>query len=269
MFLSKLIPQTALNSVNVLFGRLEAVYHEKKYDCPACGKKNVYFTPLPMWYFELWEKYEHIHSIFGYETFNFIKYECSNCKNADRDRLYAMYIAEVLKKSTGEINMVDIGAYVPLVELFRKDPRLKIRTADLFAPNVDDKVDITNMTLYKDGQFDAFNCSHVLEHIDDDIKAMKELYRILKPEGWGIAMVPINLLLNDIYENPSIKDKAGRWKHFGQDDHVRIYSKQGFISRLESVGFKVEQLGKEHFGEDNFNKYGIHPRSVLYIVRKK
>ena len=88
-------------------------------------------------------------------------------------------------------------------------------------PNVDDKIDVTNMTWSADGQFDAFVCSRVLEHVDDDIAAMKELHRVLKKGGWGIAMVPIHLGLQSVLHDPSTADDATRWKYFGQSDHVQ------------------------------------------------
>ena len=78
---------------------------------------------------------------------------------------------------------------------------------------------------YSEGQFDVFICSHVLEHIPDDRKAMQELYRILKPRGYGIAMVPINLKVEMTLEDPSLQIPS-RWKYFAQDDHVRMYAKE-------------------------------------------
>ena len=73
----------------------------------------------------------------------------------------------------------------------------------------------------QNGQFDFFICSHVLEHIPDDIKAMKELCRVLKTGGKGIAMVPINFEVEKTLEDPGT-NVAARWKYLGQDDHVRI-----------------------------------------------
>ena len=139
---------------------------------------------------------------------------------------------------------------------------------DLLMKEVDDNFDITDMNGYTDGQFDFFICSHVLEHIPDDRKALQELFRVLKPSGTGIAMVPINLGIERTLEDPSITDIAGRWKYFGQDDHVRMYAKKEFISRLESAGFKTTLLDVDYFGAEAFKKAGIYPSTVLYVVTK-
>jgi len=140
---------------------------------------------------------------------------------------------------------------------------------DLFMAGVDDKVvDITNMSIYADNRFHLIVCSHVLEHIEDDRKAMAELYRVLNPAGFAIVMVPINLWLKEDFEDPVKTTEAERWRYFGQNDHVRVYSKAGFVGKLTAVGFKVAQLGIDYFGAEVFERNGIHPRSVLYIARK-
>lgn len=134
--------------------------------------------------------------------------------------------------------------------------------------NVDDRIDITAMNTYSAGLFDAFICSHVLEHVQDDLKAINELWRVLKPGGWGITMVPINLTIEDIRENASCITENGRWKHFGQGDHVRLYSHKGFVARLQKTGFVVRQLRQENFENENFPRCGLSPTSVLYVVEK-
>ena len=55
-----------------------------------------------------------------------------------------------------------------------------------------------------------FFCSHILEHVENDRKAMRELYRILKSNGVGIIMAPILLTLKEVYENPHITDENAR-----------------------------------------------------------
>jgi SAM-dependent methyltransferase len=270
--IGQMIPRRLKDSLKVLLGYSYAIpiakpHEENLFDCPVCGASQVEFDPLPMYYFrELFEN-QHIHPSFQAETINIEFFSCTNCHAIDRDRLYALYLRNNL---SGEkrLHLLDIAPSNPLTPFLRKQENLVIRTADLNMEGVDDKVDITNMPIYKNESFDIFICSHVLEHIPEDLKAMKELYRILKPSGWGIIMVPILLGLKDIYENDEIIDAAGRWQHFGQDDHVRMYSKPGFIQRLQLAGFTVSQYGKDYFGPELFKKYGIHHRSILYIVSK-
>ena len=134
--------------------------------------------------------------------------------------------------------------------------------------DVDLVLDITNMHSIPDETYDFFICSHVLEHILDDKKALSELFRILKTGGSGILMVPINLRIDKIEEDPSLEDVAERWRRFGQDDHIRLYSKKGFIERVEAAGFAINQYGIDFFGKDVFFQHGISPKSILYIVEK-
>lgn len=81
-------------------------------------------------------------------------------------------------------------------------------------------------------------------------------------------MVPIGLGNAAIYEDAAISDEAGRWKHFGQSDHVRAYSMQGSVQRLSAVGFTLRQPDRSYFGESCFARHAIHPRSVLHVVEK-
>jgi predicted SAM-dependent methyltransferase len=261
------------NTIKVFMGKSKAVplnvNHQTPYCCPVCGNKNVNFLPLPFYYFREKDKHQFIHSIFLTETINYEFYSCSLCKSSDRDRLYALYFNRFSSENPDKkLNILDIAPAAALTKFLKSHTGFHVRTADLFMKGVDDIVDITNMTAYADESFDAFICSHVLEHIEDDISAMKELYRVLAKDGWGIAMVPINLGLENIYEDSSVKDEAGRWKHFGQNDHIRMYSKKGFVERLQSAGFIVKQFDVSYFGAEVFHSNGIHPRSVLYIVNK-
>ena len=134
--------------------------------------------------------------------------------------------------------------------------------------DVDYNVDISNMPIFADQSVDFFVCSHILEHVDNDRKAMAELYRVLKPGGSGILMVPIDLTLANIDEDPSVTDVAERWRRFGQNDHVRMYNKQGFVERVQAAGFVVHQYGIQHFGYYTFWRAGLALTSVLYVVEK-
>jgi SAM-dependent methyltransferase len=270
--LTRLLPPRLKDSLKVLLGRADAVPLSQDpaevFACSVCGADRVTLQPVPWSGFRELDQHQHVYSVFQYETFNFEYYACARCKAADRDRLYALYFRRALERRTDPFSVLHIAPSSPLTVYLKTFPHIRLRTTDLYMRDVDDRLDITNMHAYADGQFDAFICSHVLEHIPDDIAAMRELHRVTKKGGWGIAMVPIHLGLPATHEDPSITDESGRWKYFGQNDHVRVYTKTTFVERLKSVGFLVEQLDRSYFGEEAFTRHGIHPRSVLYVVKK-
>ncbi len=166
------------------------------------------------------------------------------------------------------MNSSHIAPSKNLAAYIRKHSFIKYRSLDLFMEGVDDKADITNMNIYGNDRFDIILCSHVLEHVTDDKKAMAELFRVLKPDGFAVIMAPIIINLQDDLENPDWTSDADRWKYYGQNDHVRQYSKSGFIKKMEHAGFKMLQFGIDYFGEETFHRYGINFRSVLYIGKK-
>jgi SAM-dependent methyltransferase len=118
-------------------------------------------------------------------------------------------------------------------------------------------LDLQDIKLPND-RFDLILCSHVLEHIPDDIVAMKELYRILKPGGLALFMVPMwPSGKHATYENAAVTDERDRIIHFGQFDHVRIYG-MDIIDRLKSVGFAVEAIDmEERLSNEEITKYRI------------
>lgn len=200
-----------------------------------------------------------------FETLSIENASCLICNATDRERLYALFLWDKLD----ELRQQRLVHFAPEDRLSRRLRKLvpDYRTADL-SRSADDQVDLTKMTLYPDESFDVFICSHILEHIPEDRKAFSELYRITKRGGYGILMVPILLSLTHTYEDASKTTELERLHHFGQEDHVRIYSKSGFLERLESAGFKVHQLGVNYFGAAAFERYGIDAKSVLYIVER-
>ncbi len=111
--------------------------------------------------------------------------------------------------------------------------------------------------------YDLVICYHVLEHIEKDQQAMSELYRILRPGGKAIIQTPFKE--GAIYEDPSIESEEERLKHFGQKDHVRIYSSQGLIERLQKTGFNNELL---KFEEHPQNRNGFAEREKVIIASR-
>ena len=253
------------------FNELRGVfpYHGNVYNCPVCNTNLKYFSPIGADYLKHLEDNAFAYPFFMLETSTIYNFACPHCNANDRDRLYALYIQKKLSESKdgSKLSLVDFAPQLGLSAFLKKNAKLNYRSADLYMQDVDDKVDITDMKPYRNNTFDIFICSHVLEHVKDDKQAISELYRILKPGGWGIAMVPIMLAIEDTFEDDSIVTDHDKWKYYMQDDHVRLYSKKGFVKQLESGGFIVHQYGADYFGIDSFKKHGIQERSVLYVVQ--
>lgn len=112
-------------------------------------------------------------------------------------------------------------------------------------------------------KFDVVLCYHVLEHVQDDQKAITEIYRVLKQGGLAFIQSPFKE--GEIYENPDICTPEERKKHFGQEDHVRIYSIEGLKQRLELSGFNVSVL---HFNKDGDNIYGFNKNEKILKCKK-
>ena len=256
-------------------GKLFRPYYEKlrryrwPHYCPVCGNKAQLFAPLPAFYSEQLTAHGSDLNLHDFETLNLGAYTCVNCGASDRDRLYALYLAKRLEHDPGPtFRLLDLAPAAALSRHILRNFRVGYRTADLYMDGVDDRVDITHMDCYPDQSFDAFICSHVLEHIPDDTKAMAELFRILKPGGWGIAMVPINLALPSVREDLPSATVQDRWKYYGQDDHARVYTGDGFKNRLRASGFHISEITADFFDPAQFDRCGISEKSRLYVVEK-
>ncbi|MGH8751299.1 MAG: methyltransferase domain-containing protein, partial [Burkholderiales bacterium] len=248
-------------------------YQGTRHSCPVCGAGLKAFKPIFKSFPGKLKQYGFPYPLEAFETLNADAYSCPWCDASDRDRLYALYLGQRFAALDMDktYKFVDFAPCLALSSKLRTCPFLDYRSADLYRKTADDRVDITDMGVYADDSIDVFLCSHILEHIPDDRRAMRELRRILKPGGFGIVMVPIITTMPETHEDPAITAPAQRWKHFCQDDHVRLYARggaNGLVTRLAQTGFKVRLLGLEYFGAQAFERHGIARNSVLYVVEK-
>jgi len=140
-------------------------------------------------------------------------------------------------------------------------------TADIDSPFADRKIDITNIP-FDDNTFDCAICVHILEHIIDDRKAIREIYRILKGGGWAIFQVPSDKNREKAFEDSTITDPKEREKFFGQWDHVCIPGRD-YGSRLEEVDFKVKDVSFEKELEIKYlRRYGLTTNENFYYCLK-
>lgn len=163
---------------------------------------------------------------------------CPRCGSLPRSRrLWHLLSAEM------DISGLDVLHFSPppvLARLLRKYPTGRYLTSDFAGEfTADEHYDLTAIDL-PDQQFDLVICYHVLEHIPDDLTAMRELHRILKPGGLCLVQTPFRE--GETYEDDTITTPAGRLAAFGQADHVRVYSEAGLRERLTAAGFRVAAI---------------------------
>jgi len=158
----------------------------------------------------------------------------------ERHRLLWIYLKQHTDFFTKSRKVLHFAPEQAFYKRFRKLSHLDYTTTDLNSPLADVKADICNLP-FEEASFDFILCNHVLEHIPEDLKAMQELYRILKPGGMAILQIPQDLSREITFQDDSIVDPAKRAQIFGQYDHVRIYGRD-YFAKLRSVGFKVEEI---------------------------
>jgi predicted SAM-dependent methyltransferase len=126
-------------------------------------------------------------------------------------------------------------------------------------------MDITEIPFHSES-YDAIICIHVLEHIEKDRRAIKELFRVLRPGGWALISVPIRLDQRT-FEDPAIVTPEDRKRHFGEEEHVRFYGID-FSQRLEEAGFQVQLDRGQDLDPKTREKYGLLDDENVFYCKK-
>lgn len=137
-------------------------------------------------------------------------------------------------------------------------------TGDIESPLAKVKMDIHHIP-FEENRFDVVLCNHVLEHVKDDIQAMREINRVLRPGGWAIMQVPFfSPVPEKTIEDPGLTDRREREAAFGQDDHVRKFGKD-YAERIGQSGLKPEPNAFAHtLTEEACHHYGISRNEIIY-----
>jgi SAM-dependent methyltransferase len=194
----------------------------------------------------------------------FARGRCPECGSADRHRLMMLFLRNRTQTFSNRARVLHFAAEPALADALSKVPTLEYLPADLDPPRGFERVDATDIRL-RPG-FDGIITSHVLEHIPDDRQAMREMYRVLKPGGWALVLVPISVY--QTYENPAVTSARERHRHFGQHDHVRLYG-YDVTERLAAAGFDVaEERYAEMLGPSAIQSYGLNTLDLIHFCRK-
>ena len=185
----------------------------------------------------------------------------------ERHRLLWLYLQAETDFFTKHQKVLHIAPEQAFYYRFRKQKNIDYITLDLRSPLADIRADITNLP-FEDESFDVIFCNHVLEHVLDDKKAMRELFRVMKKGGFGIFQVPLDTNRTHTYEDATITHPKERALHFGQYDHVRIYG-MDYFSRLQAVGFRVETVDyATKIAPELFEKYRLVKGELLPVCYK-
>jgi SAM-dependent methyltransferase len=185
----------------------------------------------------------------------------------ERHRLLWLYLKNETDFFTAEKRVLHFAPEQAFYKRFKKMKNLDYVTTDLNSPLADVKADICNLP-FENNSFDVILCNHVLEHIPDDTKAMHELFRVLKPGGFGIFQIPQDLSREKTFEDDSISNKKERAKIFGQYDHVRIYGRD-YFDKLRSIGFKVDEVDyTSQLSKEEVTTYCLAKGEIMPLVRK-
>jgi SAM-dependent methyltransferase len=193
--------------------------------------------------------------------------KCPVCGSLERHRLDWL----MFKKNTDLFDgkpktMLHIAPENFMEVRFKRIKNLNYFSADLNRPNAMVKLDITDISC-PDNTFSLIYCSHVLEHVQNDHKAIAEFYRVLKPNGWAVLQVPITT--DKTYENPAITEPEDRKKNFGQWDHVRRCGPD-YINRMKSAGFITKRLyATDVVNESDCARMGIQLDRLIFFCRKQ
>lgn len=215
-----------------------------KHYCPCCQSRVIAF--------EDWKRFKGM--------------KCPLCDSDRRHRSFMIFLEQYTTiLSSGRKRLLHIAPENWLKPHLIKNPALEYVTADLYRKDVMLNIDITEIPL-PDDSFDVILCCHVMEHVINDMKAMKELCRVLTPDGIAILQVPV--YPGKTIEDTSLADPAERERLFGLEDHFRKYG-HDYKDRLEEAGFIAQLLAvKEIFTPDQIGYYGFNEDETMNICLK-
>ncbi|MFC0657553.1 class I SAM-dependent methyltransferase [Mongoliitalea lutea] len=246
-FVIRYIPRKYLQLVSHFFLRVLAIFYTgSKVQCNVCDSQFRKFLP------------------YGRKARE--NALCPKCLALERHRLMWLFLQKETNFFTAPLKVLHIAPELCFIERMQALPNLEYITGDIESPLATVKMDVHQIP-FENNSFDVVFCNHVMEHVDDDILACKEINRVLKPNGWGIIQSPIYDLKETI-EDKSITDPRERERLFGQRDHVRKYGKD-YASRLSQSGLLVEEnLFVQQLDPQLVIQHALPPQEIIFYCKK-
>src|SRR3954451_23657621 len=222
-----------------------AIYRGDRVECPCCGGRFSRFMP------GLSHRATRV---------------CPRCGAQERHRALWLYMRERTDLTGRDISILHWAPEYALQRSLSQLPNAFYVSADLDGDEAMQHMDITDVP-FKDGSFDLIVCVHVLEHVPDDRRAIREMVRVLKPGGVALLLVPI-VLEQPTLEDPAIVTPEQRKEAYWQEDHVRLYGAD-FPERLREEGFEVTvDRWVRGLDRQTLERYGLFPLEDVYVATK-
>jgi SAM-dependent methyltransferase len=220
-------------------------YRGDRFHCPCCGGHFARFADYSGAHLRLRE------------------IVCPGCGALERHRLLWLYLLERTDLFTRPQRVLHVAPEVTYLRALRPAPHLHYVAIDLRAQIADARMDLQSIA-FADRSFDAILCSHVLEHVRDDRRALRELFRVLRPGGWAILQSPVDHGIPTTLDDPAITSPRERELLYGQHDHRRLYGAD-YRTRLEDAGFRVEALGyAAELAPERIERLRLNPQELIY-----
>tara|TARA_B100000405_G_C16717373_1_gene421354 strand:+ start:626 stop:1393 length:768 start_codon:yes stop_codon:yes gene_type:complete len=248
-FLLKKFPRPFLQRISKpIFLIIRLFYLGDKVLCPICKKKFDKFLP------------------YGRKIRK--NALCPNCLSLERHRLLYLFLERKTNIFKKDIKLLHIAPEQCLINVFSNSKNIDYVSGDLFSPLAKIKMDIHKMP-FQNNSFDIILCNHVLEHVEDDKKAIKEINRVMKKDGFSILQVPFYYPIpQKTIEDKSILSEKEREKVYGQSDHLRKYGKD-YDKRILSQGLKVKKSNFiNSFSKKEKNYFGLQEKEIIYYCYK-
>lgn len=250
-FLLRTIPRPILIWFSLGFSKIAPIlYYGDKYEDPISGKTYRKFLP------------------YGYggraKRKNVL---CPGSLSLERHRLLWLYLKNRTDFFTAPHKMLHIAPEQCFYKLFKGMKNLDYTTGDYNSPIADVHFDLHHAP-FADNSFDVIFCNHVLEHVEDANQCMRELFRIMKPGGWGIFQVPLDRSRETTLEDKSIVTAEDREKYYWQKDHLRLFGLD-YKSKLEAAGFQVKEDDfVNQLSAEEVDRYRLPAGEMIYFCRK-
>ncbi|WP_460543469.1 class I SAM-dependent methyltransferase [Echinicola sediminis] len=246
-FVIRYVPRSFLQRISHFFLRILAFFYQgKEVTCSICQKQFRKFLP------------------YGRKARE--NALCPNCLALERHRLMWLFLQQRTEFFTAPLKVLHIAPELCFINRFEKLPNLEYITGDIESPLAKVKMDVHHIP-FEDNSFDVVFCNHVMEHVDDDILACKEINRVLKKGGWGIIQSPVYDIPATL-EDKSITSPAERERLFGQRDHVRKYGND-YSKRLSKSGLNVQENGfVKELPDEVVKKYALPEDEIIFYCSK-